>query len=81
LTQVKIDKENLVQLVDFKLGRLRKEIEKILSKWNYSSSRNFLDDARNGTLSEAEEDAIILRNLEDEIERLEQQKTNWLKQE
>ena len=81
LTQVKIDKENLVQLVDFKLGRLRKEIKKILSKWNYSSSRNFLDDARNGTLSEAEEDAIILRNLEDEIERLEQQKTNWLKQE
>lgn len=81
MTQVKIDKENLVQLVDFKLGRLRKEIKKILSKWNYSSSRNFLDDARNGTLSEAEEDAIILRNLEDEIERLEQQKTNWLKQE
>ena len=81
LTQVKIDKENLVQLVDFKLGRLRKEIEKKLRKWNYSSSRKFLDDARNGTLSEAEEDAIILRNLEDEIERLEQQKTNWLKQE
>ena len=81
LTQVKIDKENLVQLVDFKLGRLRKEIEKILGKWNYSSSRKFLDDARNGTLFEAEEDAIILRNLEDEIERLEQQKTNWLKQE
>ncbi|MFW9988920.1 MAG: hypothetical protein ACFFC3_09715 [Candidatus Odinarchaeota archaeon] len=81
MTQVKIDKENLVQLVDFKLGRLRKEIEKILRKWNYSSSRTFLDDARNGTLTEAEEDAIILRNLEDEIERLEQQKTNWLKQE
>jgi len=81
LTQVKIDKENLVQLVDFKLDRLRKEIEKILGKWNYISSRKFLDDARNGTLSEAEEDAIILRNLEDEIERLELQKTNWLKQE
>jgi hypothetical protein len=81
LTQVKIDKENLVQLVDFKLDRLRKEIEKILEKWNYLSSNKFLDEARNGTLSEAEEDAIILKNLKDEIDRLEQQKTDWLKQE
>jgi len=80
LTQVKIDKENLVQLINFKLDRLRKEIEKILGKWDYSSSKKFLDDARSGTLSEAEEDAIILRNLEDEIERLEQQKINWLQQ-
>ncbi|MCJ7651311.1 MAG: hypothetical protein MUP85_22105 [Candidatus Lokiarchaeota archaeon] len=78
MTQVKIEKENLVQLVDFKLGRLRKEIEKILGKWNYSSSKKFLEDARNGTLSEAEEDAIILRNLEDEIDGLEHQKTIWL---
>ena len=56
MTQVKIDKENLVELVDFKLSRLRKEIERILKKWNYSSSNKFLEDAKNGTISEAEHD-------------------------
>lgn len=72
-----IEKEILSQ-ENFKLGRLRKEIEKILGKWYYSSSKKFLEDARNGTLSEAEEDAIILRNLEEEIDGLEHQKTIWL---
>ena len=81
LTQVKIDRENLVQLVNFKLGSLRKENEKVLGKWNYASSRKFLKYAKNGTLSEAEEDGIILTNLEDKIDRLEGQKSNWLKQE
>jgi len=80
MTQVKIDKENLVELVDFKLSRLRKEIERILKKWDYSSSNTFLEDARNGTISEAEHDAIILKNLEDEIDELDHQKTIWLNQ-
>jgi len=80
VTQVKIDKKNLVELVDFKLSRLRKEIERILKKWNYISSNKFLEDARNGTISEAEHDAIILRNLEDEIDALDHQKTIWLNQ-
>ena len=80
MTQVKIEKESLVELIDFKLNRLRKEIERVLNKWNYSSSNKFLEDARNGTISEAEEDAIILTNLKDEIERLEHQKTVWLNQ-
>ncbi len=80
MTQVKIDKEYLAQLVDFKLNRLRKEIEKILEKWRYTSSNKFLEDARNGTISEAEEEAIILRNLGDEIDRLEHQKSIWLNQ-
>ncbi|KKM00978.1 hypothetical protein LCGC14_1799000 [marine sediment metagenome] len=80
MTQVKIEKEYLAQLVDFKLNRLRKEIEKILEKWRYTSSNKFLEDARNGTISEAEEEAIILRNLEDEIDRLEHQKSIWLNQ-
>ena len=75
MTQVKIDKKNLVEL-----SRLRKEIERILKKWNYISSNKFLEDARNGTISEAEHDAIILRNLEDEIDALDHQKTIWLNQ-
>ncbi len=80
VTQVKIDKENLVELVDFKLSRLRKEIERILKKWDYLSSNKFLEDAKNGTISEAEHDAIVLKNLEDEIDELDHQKTIWLSQ-
>jgi len=80
MTQVKVDKKNLVELVDFKLSSLRKEIERILKKWNYISSKKFLEDARNGTISEGEHDAIILRNLEDEIDALDYQKTIWLNQ-
>ena len=80
MTQVKIEKENLVQLVDFKLNHLRKEIERILKKWNYLSSNKFSEDARDGTISEAEHDAIILKNLEDEIDGLDHQKTIWLNQ-
>ena len=80
MTQVKIEKEYLAQLVDFKLSHLRKKIEKILQKWGYSSSNKFLEDAKNGTICEAEEEAIILTNLEDEIDSLEHRKIAWLKQ-
>ena len=80
MTQVKIEKEYLAQLVDFKLNHLRKKIEKILKKWGYTSSNKFLEDAKNGTISEAEEEAIILKNLEDEIDRLEHRKAIWLSQ-
>ena len=74
MTQVKIERENLTQLIDFKLNHLRKEIERILNKWDYSFSNKFLDDAKTGEISEAEEDAIILKNIEDEIKNLEYQK-------
>ncbi|TFG21479.1 MAG: hypothetical protein EU529_13515 [Promethearchaeota archaeon] len=80
MPQVKIEKEYLAQLVDFKLNHLRKRIEKILKKWGYTSSNKFLGDAKKGTISEAEEEAIILKNLEDEIDRLEHRKAIWLNQ-
>lgn len=80
MTQVKIERENLTQLIDFKLNHLRKEIERILNKWDYSFSNKFLDDAKTGEISEAEEDAIILKNIEDEIKNLEYQKKIWLNQ-
>ncbi|MBN1216628.1 MAG: hypothetical protein JXA99_14460 [Candidatus Lokiarchaeota archaeon] len=80
MTQVKIERENLTQLIDFKLNQLRKEIELILNKWNYPFSDKFLDDAKSGKISEAEEDAIILKNIEDEIRNLENQMKNWLNQ-
>jgi hypothetical protein len=38
-------------------------IEEILAKWNYSSAELFLKHAADGTLSEAEDDAISITNL------------------
>ncbi len=64
-------------LVDFKLRSLKGEIGKNLKKWGYTSSIEFLEHAKNGTLSEAEEDAIILKNLQDQIEELTHKKQAW----
>jgi len=47
MTQVKIEKEYLAQLVDFKLNHLRKKIEKILKKWGYTSSNKFFNTSNN----------------------------------
>jgi hypothetical protein len=59
-----------MDLLDFKLRHLKEEIDRILSKWNYTSSSEFLKYAKDGTLSEAEMDAIELKNLNDVRERL-----------
>ena len=67
MTTVPVEKEILEDLIDFKLRALKEEIEKILNKWKYTSSKTFLQHARDGTISEAEEEAIILTNLQDQI--------------
>lgn len=72
MARVSVDADFIVDLIDFKLRFLKKEIEKILGKWNYESFSKFLDDSKDGTLCEAEEDAIILRNIQDQIEFLTQ---------
>lgn len=67
MTTILVKKEILEDLIDFKLKALKEEIVKIMEKWNYESSSLFLQHARDGTISEAEEDAIILTNLQDQI--------------
>jgi hypothetical protein len=58
------------------LNSLVKEINRILSKWNYRIIIDFLEHARNGTLEEAEDDAIDLTNLIDQRDELHKLKTN-----
>ena len=70
MARVSVDEELLLNLLDFKLNHLKEEIDRILNQWNYTSSPEFLKHAKDGTLSEAEMDAIELRNLNDERERL-----------
>lgn len=77
LARISVDVDFMVELVDFKLRYLKEEIARILNKWNYDSSSKFLIHAKDGTLMEAEEDAIILKNLQDQIEELTQKKQEW----
>ncbi len=77
MARISVDMDFMVELVDFKLRNLKQEIERILQKWKYNSSTKFLEHSKDGTLSEAEEDAIILKNLQDQIEELTQKKQEW----
>lgn len=77
MAKISVDEEFMMELVNFKLRFLKEEIEQILQKWNYSSSNKFLEHSKDGTLSEAEEDAIILKNLQDQIVQLTQKKQEW----
>lgn len=70
MTSIPVEKELLEELIDFKLKFLYEEIDKILNKWNYEDSSQFLQDARDGTIEEAEDDAITLRHLIDQREEL-----------
>ena len=76
--RVSVDEELLMSLLDFKLNHLKEEIDRILSKWNYISSTEFLKHAKDGTLPEAEMDAIEMKNLNDEREQLLGEKTSFI---
>lgn len=73
----RVEKELLEELVDLKLKFLYEEIDKILSKWEYEEPSKFLKDAKDGTVEEAEDDAITLRHLLDQREELFSLKKEW----
>lgn len=81
MTLIRVEKAFLEELVDFKLKSLLDEAKKILDKWNYQSPEKFLEDAANGELEEAEDDAITLKNLLDQREELLNLKYSWNKEE
>ena len=67
----------LNDLVNSKLKVLQDEIMEILEKWHYDDIDAFLNDARDGTIEDAEDDAVCLRNLFDKREWLFQQRNQW----
>ncbi len=77
MTMVSIEKEILEDLINHKLHYLQEDIENILKKWNYTISEHFLEDVENGTIRNAEDDAIVLRNLLDEQENLLSLRNTW----
>lgn len=79
MTTIPVKKELLEELVDLKLKFLYDEIDKVLDKWSYESPTKFLQDAKDGTIEEAENDAITLKHLLDQREELFNLKKDWNK--
>ncbi len=77
MTTIPVKKEFLEELVDLKLEFLFNETDIILKKWDYESPEKFLQDAKDGTIEEAENDAITLKHLIDQREELFNYKREW----
>ena len=67
---VSLDKEVAEELITFKLRRIQDLIYSTLNHWNESTPESFITKARDGTYPEAENDAIELRQLLLEEEKL-----------
>ena len=67
---VTLEKPLARELINFKLRYIVKEIDEILDRWNEKSIDSFLQKAKDGRLEEAENDAIELRQLLLEEEKL-----------
>ena len=81
MTAIPVEKEVLEELLDYKLKFLHQEIDKILSKWSYNNPDLFLQHAKDGTIEEAELDAITLRQLLKEREDAYEFKNEWISNE
>lgn len=71
--KVYLDKDVAEDLISYKLRNIQEHINKILKRWNETEASAFLEKAKNGTYSVAENDAIDLRQL-----LLEEKKLNEL---
>lgn len=58
-----IDKAIVEDLIKFKLKRIQTFISEILDRWKEISATVFIEKARNGIYEDAENDAIELRQL------------------
>jgi hypothetical protein len=76
MATVTIEKDVLDDLVGFKLRYIVQEMQRILEQWKYRSVDRFLADAKDGTLKGAEMDAIALRQLVINREKLEKLRQN-----
>ena len=65
-----MNQETAKELITYKLGHLSKLIDAILTKWNQDNINEFLEKAKSGELEEAEMDAISLKQLNADYQRL-----------
>ena len=67
---IKIERETFEELITFKLHHLQNLMRSILDKWNEENSEDFISKAKSGELKEAEMDAISMRQLLADYDRL-----------
>ena len=72
-----VEESMLKDLVAFKLRHVIYAIDDILGTWGYTDATKFVNDARDGTLQEAEMDAIALRQLLADREQLDAVQARW----
>ena len=70
MTTVSVEKKLFEELLDSKLATLSEKISAILAKWKCNSIESFLARAADGTIEEAESDAISMTNLVDKRNEL-----------
>ena len=78
MASVSIDRDIAIDLVNTKLNAIVQEINDILRRWKYDDPKLFIQDTRNGSLEEAEDDAISLMNLLDVRDNITELKRNWV---
>jgi hypothetical protein len=69
---VTLEKKTASELIKFKLQHVQETIQSILDKWNEENIDEFVQKARTGELSEAEMDAITIRQLVLDHKRLQE---------
>ena len=60
---VSIERETVKELITFKLQHIQDLIRSILDKWGVDNSDDFISKAKSGELENAEMDAITMRQL------------------
>lgn len=70
MTTVSLNRSDAEDLIQYKLRNIQKEISNILNKWSESSIEGFLEKSSSGNLEESENDAIDLKQLFHEQQKL-----------
>ena len=73
---VSMKREVAEELISFKLRQIQSVIAEILQKWNQPTIDDFLTKAKDGSLEEAENDAVELKQLIYDEERLQKMLQN-----
>ena len=70
MTTVSLERSEALDLINFKLRSIQREISKILDKYSESTIDSFLEKSSSGEIDESENDAIDLKQLVYEQQKL-----------
>ena len=67
---ISIERETAQELISFKLHHIQELIHSILDKWKEDNTDDFISKAKSGILNNAEMDAISMRQLVVDYQKL-----------